>query len=312
MSEITNETNKTLANGYTLLMYGHLMAACRAARMALNSNAKPVRREDFYPLREVRTWDELLWTLNYVVGAYADRVEPRSKSGEKYMLVVSNVPVGHPVYLLATLFVLLVSGAEIHVRYSLEERDVYSLILDSLADQGLVRVFEPENPYSKEELAAYITGNKLENLVFLGDALNAHSTFSLLRKTGVTSAWYPSAHLLIADFHEEPVLTDKHHDFSDQCFCEVLDYSAYRAPTNEPEDTYLGFDFGDAFWGADAEVNTWNSLECIRSRFPAIIFSDRPREEVWLPKGIEKCCDVVFFEDYDCKYPLYDFLQIIR
>ena len=85
-----------------------------------------------------------------------------------------------------------------------------------------------------------------------------------------------------------------------------------RKYSDQVPDISLGFDFGDLFWGADAVVNTWNDCIGLSDKVPAIIFTDRTKEDVWLPAGTEKCCNVIFFDEYDCDYPLYDFTQLIK
>ena len=264
-------------------------------------------REAFYPLREIKSAQELLWTLDYA----AENAPTPGDTREGYLLYVNNYPEFHPVFLLSAVYVLLAAGAEVHVRYGQEREQLCNRIPEALAKRGLVREFLPRDPDCDQEVRDYITRHRLTNLVFLGDAANSHCRLPLVRDTGIRRLFSPADHLLIADFAQEPVWNEKRRLFEDLCWSGSVDYEGYRAPTNQAEEVYLGFDFGDLFWGADAVVKERKAQAVIADKIPAILFTDRPRDRVWRPKGIESCCAVVFFEDYDCRFPLYDFSQLV-
>lgn len=287
-----------------------LSEAILAAASALPFEAS-VARESFRPLDRIHSAQELLWTLDYVADTYRDRVPPRVLWGEKYALRIESIPAGHPVFLLGTLYVLLSAYAQIHVSYSEENEELCDRIIHALLEQDVIQEFTFWDRFSKMDTALHLRRKKISQIVVLGDVPNMHHNYGLIRMMGGCVWHFPSAHLLLADFLDTPVLTQKNRRFSNQCYYCCIDYIAHRAPTNQADRLGLGIDFMDLFWGAEAEITEWTEMAGFTDRIPAIIFTDRPRDSVWLPEGIENCCDVVFFDDYDCDYPLYDFLQLI-
>lgn len=270
-------------------------------------------KQDFYPLNKIESFEELVWTLEYVSGTYKNRVRVDSCKGMKYLLFVDEIPAGHPVFLLATLYVLLVAGADIYVRYAKDVSRAHNRILDALVQNEVVHCFEPRNWYSDQEVISYVTRNKINRVVFLGDAANTHNACSMAKRMKPERVYFPSAHLLIVDYAKKPEHSSATERFGNKCWCEVIDYNGYPAPTHNKEvDFYVGFDYDDLFWGAADIIDSWNELPGMNDKIPAIIFTDRPREQAWLPEGIEKCCTVTFIEDYDSNYPIYDFTQLLR
>lgn len=268
-------------------------------------------KESFRPLDPIRSTEELLWTLDYIAEKYHGRVSEDMGDQAGYLLLIENLPSGHPVFLLGSLYILLEAGKSVFVSFSGDNTWLYDRIIHALLDQKVIRQLVLKDPRSDITTILQFRKLNISHIVLLGDAPNCHQHFRKARIMG-GSVWHmPSMHLLIADYEAMPAFTEKYDRFAQRCQNGSVDYVAYRSPTNQVKRLALGFDFMDLFWDASAEVNTWNELAGMTDMIPAIIFTDRPRQNVVLPEGIDRCCNVVFFEDYGCDDPLYDFLQLV-
>lgn len=269
-------------------------------------------RDTFRPLDEIGSVEELTWILDHIARSLNDRVHtvPRDRNG--YLVLVDTGFSGHPVFLLSTLYVLMAGGARIHVRYNENFKGLASALLDALTSYGFVKRFVPKDPFSDSELSRYFQNHGLFHLVSVGDFVNVHGILRLAASLGDIRVHLPSAHLLITDYENEPVFTDKLDQFDRLCWAESFDYSGYRAPTNRAEEVCFGFDYCDLFWNADSVVRSLNALPGMRDRIACILFTDHP-QSAWLPEGIEKCCTVNDYSDsdFDPFYPVYDFTQLL-
>lgn len=271
----------------------------------------PGARESFHPLDPIRSAEELLWTLDYIAERYHDRIPAEDWDKSDYLLLFGDEPSGHPVFLLSCLYVLLAAGKSVSACFPGCNESFDKQIINALLEQKAVKNFVLKDPYSNMETILQMRRKNLLHIVVLGgDSDWTHNHFKARLMGG--STWHlPCMHLLIADYARTPVFTQANAYFADKCYDGRLHYIAHRSPGNQAPKIALGFDFSDLLWGAEAEVNDLNDLPCIKDMIPAIIFTDRPRDAVTLPEGIDRCCDVIFFEDYDCNYPLYNFLQLL-
>jgi hypothetical protein len=173
---------------------------------------------------------------------------------------------------------------------------IYHRILHVLAQRGVVQRFDPVEPHSNGEIIEFAAENEIKRVVFLGDAANVHQSCHLANKMKLERVYFPSHHLLITDYAQTPKDRSAAERFGHKCWYEVIDYDSYHAPThNDDVDFYVGFDYGDLFWDAGYIVDCLNRFPGMRPQIPAVLFTDRPRDQVWLPAGIEKCCNVVLW-----------------
>lgn len=291
------------------IVYRQLLDAVEAAGSSL---PEAPAAKDFSPLDPPSSREVLRKALEYVESTYKNRIPQDVKTGERVFLILESCFPGHPVYLLGTLYMLLLAEAEIYVRYDDEDDRPYAAITTHLLEAGCLQPSGLDYCCRSSDCREFMQEKQVERLVILGDTANNSCLVNDAEWAGVSRVNLPSAHLLITDFLQEKEMTPALTRFSNLCGDELIDYEAYRAHNNPNHGVYLGFDVADLFWDARAVVNSHNKLKLQGDLKPAIIFTDRPRDQVMLPAGIEKCYRVVFFEDWDVRAPLYDFTQLLR
>lgn len=267
----------------------------------------------FRPMDRICSAEELLWTLEYVDEEYHDRITVGEAKGQRYLIWIEQYPIGHPVFLLGSLYTLLLAEADVWVFYSRETERLYDRLVAALIDHKICTYFKLNDPNSALKKNLALKKCEIEHIVVLGEFCNFHHHYGAIKSiTG--STWHvPTGYLLLAEYAENPELNEKLRKFADKCWSDgSVDYIAFRTDRNQAKQIVLGFDFMDLFKSVEEQIAYWNDLTNMTDRVPAVIFTDRPREQIMLPEGMEKCCNTVFFEDYDVDYPLYDFLQLLH
>lgn len=270
------------------------------------------------PMDEMADCRSLLRCLDYLEETYGDRIEPGCTGGEAYYIQIEPLCTGHPIFTLGTFYVLLLAGARLFVECcsDWDDPDVFRtrrFVQQLAAAVPGVTDLTDDLSFSPEGAWGFLRQHPdIRRMVFLGDCANAYPKYNRADKLGL-SIHHPGAHILVADYEDEGTCRADAHlrAFGRQCMTDRIDYEAYHAMRNQVDWIDAGFDFGDLFWGFEETVAAWSLYQVPRDRKTVIYFTDKSRDGILLPVDTETCCRVVFGDELDCRYPQYDFLQLL-
>ena len=259
---------------------------------------------------------QLYRAVDYAFDRYGDAVTPGCAAGMRYLVNVNEYSF-HPAFLLTTLFVLLLAGAEIHLRYPGERWNYFDPdpVLDELAAiSPEVHRLNIASHAEKEYLAWANETGKIDRIVDLGDAANMY--YRYLRYTRPFHA--PATRFVWVDYTDNQNLQDDEQlqDYGDRCYACCYDYEAfYSADMDELHsiDTYAGMDYEpctEVELHRELHLNADNPL--FMDKVQLLVFTDKPESAFRLPADLCPRVQLVRQNQLSGDDLLYDFMQLLK
>lgn len=273
------------------------------------------------PMDEPADIRTMLDGIDWLAHIYGDRITPGCAAGVGYYVRVEDWYCGHPIFLLGTIYTLLLAGANIYIDYERswpwppdEEMCLSINILDVFIDMGLSKekVFYPKLEPGVNKAERFIQQHAdIRHSVFVGDCANSYSLYRGAAELGL-AVHLPGAHLILTEYADavRAAADGRLARFGEQCFQGLIDYEAYHG-MDDRQNKAVGFDYGDLFWDISLPVREWYRIKTPKDKRIMIVFTDKAKGGIQLPAYTAECCRVIFEEDLNCDYPQYDFLQLI-
>ena len=264
------------------------------------------------PVRSVR---QLHRAVNWAFDRYGAAIEPGRAAGRCYLVNVNEYSF-HPAFLITTLFVLLLAGAKILLRYPGERWNYFDP--DAFLDE-LIKVspgVEPVPPTLERErdyLHWVNTEADIDRIVDLGDAANMYHRY--LRYTHPFHA--PTTRMVWGDYADNQALQDDKllQEYGDRCYACCCDYEAfYNAAMSDLHtiDTYAGMDYEictPAQFLDELRRNADNPL--FRDKVQLVVFTDAAGSVLPLPPALDSRVVRYSRPQLDGDDLLYDFTQLL-
>ena len=286
-----------------------------------------IRTEKISPLGELESVEDVLRCFRCIADMYKDRIEDGCRENAEYFICIDDCSGMHPINIFATIYVLLLSDAKIHLLYDSSYTDRYKytkesparLFLDAFTQyyKKAVRldVDEEMTFRTQEVIEAYCNENEgISDLIFLGDFINFGHFTDLVNRLG-RRFYLPSAHYAILDY-KNPDISDfqenKLHRFSERCWNADIDYAAYETEGNQVSNGNYSFDFDMLFCTAFTVFEILREMKFLTGKVTTIIFTDKDDRELELPEGFDDCCEVILSRNYDPDKLNYDFTKLVK
>ena len=288
----------------------------------IEPNVKDIERFTF-PYIYPRNEDEAQRYLNKIYHIYINEFTDGCANGAGYIIDIAQYDNVHPIYILITIYALLVADANIYVIYegSYDDSKDEKSELNGFLDEFL-NTYEKAEKVTVPEESKYSTDTVIENLlmshkdikhiVYFGDFCNFYPSKNILSNKNI-QIHLPAAHYIIRDYsnenippHDKQVLDS----FGDKCLRGFIDYDAYDTPDNNNTD-YYGFDI-DIIYSHLVLLNTFKDYMYHMDKIVTIIFTDKTKAELNFPEEFFEYFDVHFSKNYNDNIINYDFTQLFR
>lgn len=259
--------------------------------------------------------------LSNIYHIYKDQVDDGCAKGVGYILNIAQICDVHPVYIMVTLYLLLIADANIYIIYDGSYYDTknHSSMLNSFLDEFLNKyekakkvIVVEEMTYKMDAVLKYFLAShkNIKHIVEFGDFINFYPNKAILSTKDI-QVHLPSAHYVIKNYSKDNISS---HDrqilasFGRKCRYGFIDYAAYEADGNKHTQDY-GFDI-DVMYTDLAIFNTIKEFKSQIDKFVTIIFTDKNIEELNYPEEFYECFDVHFSKNYNDSILNYDFTQL--
>lgn len=259
--------------------------------------------------------------LSKIYHIYRDQVNDGCANGVGYILNIDRFCDAHPVYIMVTLYLLLIADANIYIIYdgSYYDANNHSSILKSFLDEFLNAYEKAEKVIVVEEmtykmnvvLKYFLASHKdIKHIVEFGDFINFRPHEKIPSNKAV-KVHLPAAHYVIKNYSKDNISSRDRQvldSFGCKCRYGYIDYAAYEADGNKHTQAY-GFDI-DVMHTDLAIFNTIKDFKGQIDKFVTIIFTDKDKEELNYPEELYECLDVHFSKNYNDSILNYDFTQL--
>lgn len=259
---------------------------------------------------------QLYRAVDYAFDRYGDAVIPGCAAGRRYLVNVNEYGF-HPAFLLTTLYVLLLAGADILLRYPGERWNYFDpdAILDELtAISPTVQRLDIPGHAERGYLRVANELEGIDRIVDLGDAANMYHRY--LRYTRPFHA--PATRYVWVDYTDNQTLQDDEvlQQYGDRCYACCYDYEAfYNAAMKELHtiDTYAGMDYECCTLAElfdELHRNADNPL--FRDKVQLVVFTDKPEDAFRLPEDLQLRTHLTRQHQLSGNDLLYDFMQLLE
>lgn len=272
--------------------------------------------------------------IDWLADTYEDKIIPGCMAGTGYYIRINGWEPGHPVFLLGTLYTLLLADANIYIDYErswmrLEDEDITLTIriLDTFTDMALIKepvcYIEQRKRYPYEALEELFIRQHpdIRHKVFMndcGDSAVRYARYERYKDRNL-ALHIPGAHFVLTDYGDaEHVAADnKFARFREQYQQELMDCEVFHGQGDAVACMFKcsGYALGlpySIYEKIQVSVKEWCCIKEPKDKQVILVFTDKCREDIQLPEQTEECCAVILGEDWNCGYPQYDFLQLIQ
>ena len=259
---------------------------------------------------------QLYRAVDYAFDRYGDAVPPGCAAGMRYLVNVNEYSF-HPAFLLTTLFVLLLAGAEIQLRYPGERWNYFDPdpVLDELVTISPTVQRVKIDPHAEREYLQWANwGGMVDRIVDLGDAANMYHRY--LRYKRAFHA--PATRYVWVDYTDNQNLQDDEQlqNYGDRCYACCYDYEAmYNARMTDLHsiETYVGMDYEpctEEELHRELCLNADNPL--FMDKVQLVVFTDKPEADFRLPDDLRSRVQLVRQQQLSDNDLLYDFMQLLK
>lgn len=259
--------------------------------------------------------------LSSIYHIYKDQVADGCANGVGYVLNIDRICDVHPVYIMVTLYLLLIADANIYIIYDGSYYDAKNHLsrINSFLDEFLNAyekaekvIVVKEMTYKMDTVLKYFLAShkNIKHIVVFGDFISFRPNEAILSNKDI-QVHLPAAHYVIKNYskdnissHDRQVLAS----FGRKCRYGYIDYAAYKADDNKHTQAY-GFDI-DVMYTDLAIFNTIKEFKGQIDKFVTIIFTDKNKDELNYPEEFYESLDVYFSKNYNDNILNYDFTQL--
>lgn len=177
-----------------------------------------------------------------------------------------------------------------------------------------VHVVSIKDRYNENELKQFFVNHpQITHALDFADYVNIHSRLKIYEEMKLT-IHTPGSYLIVTNYSEKGIKKNQIKNINkigNMCFNEIIDYDAYRHSDNKLKDCYFGFDYADLFWNYESALDIWKNLTVKHDRQNVIVFTDKSKINSKIRSDAYIENNVIFIEDFDCDYPVYDFKQLL-
>lgn len=282
------------------------------------------RDVEFKPMAKIESVNQLYQCIDYIVDNYSDIAEPNSLEGVGYCFNTYIGGAPHPIFTLASVYILLRAGADIYInndyvynsgKFIPDNAAYLDFIVDRLVEIcPKVHVVSIIDKYNKDELKQFFASHpQISHVLDFADYANISKRLKIYEEFNMT-VHTPGSYLMITNYSEKGVQNNQVENINKigyMCFNGLVDYDAYRHDDNKLEDCYFGFDYGDLFWSYEVILNLWKDCKIKHDKLIVVVFTDKSKIKMKIRSDAFTQNKVILIEDFDCEHPVYDFNQLL-